>query len=300
MKKSSLLLGSFVALGLTVTGVYAFIPAFTDVPIDHWAADAITNLQNTGVIIGYPDNTFHPNAEIRRAEVAVMLDKNNGIWMRKMEAMQKEMAEIKAIVQELPEKQPDLSTTELGFALNDGKTISEITMPNLTLPAGIDKGQIEKTFKIGDLSLALVMQGSMNVALDLPDGFTPTFGGILMADKDATAWSKLLTIKDTDTSGNSSSTGNEPYYLWTTGKELMLSIVDQNGGGSGEGVEKVYSTADGESWTLKGCYSFSGEENPNFATEAEGENYFAYSKELADFKVLAMVTCKDDVTLTVN
>ena len=31
---------------------------FTDVPADHWAYDAVNQLQKDGILIGYPDGTF--------------------------------------------------------------------------------------------------------------------------------------------------------------------------------------------------------------------------------------------------
>ena len=37
---------------------FAAANPFSDVPADHWAHDAITQLANDGVIEGYGDNTF--------------------------------------------------------------------------------------------------------------------------------------------------------------------------------------------------------------------------------------------------
>lgn len=305
MKRSSIMMGALMGLTLTATSTLAVVDGFTDVPSDHWAATAIANLKASGVVKGYADNTFKPNAPVSRAEVSVMLDNNNQQWMKKIEAMSKEMSEIKTMVEgeTLPGKQSDLAMTELEVELDGGKTLSEINMPALTLPAGIDKGQIRKYFQIGDLRLALVLQGSMNIPLQVPDGFKTTFGGMLIAGKTDTAWSKFLTLKDTSENNNDGSTGNDPYYLWTDAKKLMLSVIDQNGGGSGEGVEKVYSTLEGEAWHLEGCYYFGpSDSNSNWGADVDASgDALKYSKNLSEQGVLSaeqMTACENDVTLT--
>jgi hypothetical protein len=48
---------------------------FDDIPSGYWALDSITNMTNAGIISGYPDNTFKPEREISRAEVATLLIK---------------------------------------------------------------------------------------------------------------------------------------------------------------------------------------------------------------------------------
>ena len=45
---------------------------FTDVPANQWYAKAVTTLAGKGVISGYPDGTFKPNAPITRAEFVTM------------------------------------------------------------------------------------------------------------------------------------------------------------------------------------------------------------------------------------
>ena len=46
---------------------------FEDVPADHWAYDAISQLAADGVIEGYGDGTFRGNQEITRYEMAQMV-----------------------------------------------------------------------------------------------------------------------------------------------------------------------------------------------------------------------------------
>ncbi|GBF35354.1 hypothetical protein DCCM_4477 [Desulfocucumis palustris] len=54
------------ALGLA--GEAPWTAGFTDVPSGHWAAKSIWLAYNAGIIKGYPDGTFRPEAELTRAE----------------------------------------------------------------------------------------------------------------------------------------------------------------------------------------------------------------------------------------
>ena len=46
---------------------------FADGAHDHWAKDAIDTLSRLGIIHGYPDGTFRPDAPITREEIVVMI-----------------------------------------------------------------------------------------------------------------------------------------------------------------------------------------------------------------------------------
>ena len=48
---------------------------FKDVPDTHWAAKAIDELSEKGIIKGYEDGTFKPEQSVTRAEVAVMISR---------------------------------------------------------------------------------------------------------------------------------------------------------------------------------------------------------------------------------
>jgi hypothetical protein len=52
---------------------------FSDVPASYWGYNAITSLSTQGIVSGYPDGTFKPNADITRAEFAAMLVKALGL-----------------------------------------------------------------------------------------------------------------------------------------------------------------------------------------------------------------------------
>ncbi len=48
------------------------VRTFADVPMNQWYANAVTTLAGAGVINGYPDGTFKPDAPITRAEFVTM------------------------------------------------------------------------------------------------------------------------------------------------------------------------------------------------------------------------------------
>lgn len=48
---------------------------FKDVPTDHWAYQAVTDLQQKGILLGYPDGYFRGNRTLTRYEFAVALER---------------------------------------------------------------------------------------------------------------------------------------------------------------------------------------------------------------------------------
>lgn len=66
---------SLLAAGLligTLAGPASAGP-FSDVPTDHWAYDAIEQLQSEGIVEGYPDGTFKGNRAFTRYEMAMVV-----------------------------------------------------------------------------------------------------------------------------------------------------------------------------------------------------------------------------------
>lgn len=49
--------------------------AFVDVPSGYWAAAAINSVSNSGLVTGFPDGSFRPEAKITRAQALVILAK---------------------------------------------------------------------------------------------------------------------------------------------------------------------------------------------------------------------------------
>ncbi|MDD3269680.1 MAG: S-layer homology domain-containing protein [Syntrophomonadaceae bacterium] len=51
------------------------VPLLSDVSVSYWCYDAISSLIGKGIVFGYPDGTFKPDAYITRAEFVAMLAK---------------------------------------------------------------------------------------------------------------------------------------------------------------------------------------------------------------------------------
>jgi len=172
----------------------------------------------------------------------------------------------------------------INHALESGYTVQESRNPTIALPPGIDKTQIEKIFQFGDLLFALAMKPSTNVPLlDLPPGFVPKFSGVLIAHEKSVGWSKFAEIIDIDTQRKSN-----PYYLWIKDGILTLSLVDQNGAGSGEGNMSIFALGKNGIWAQKGCYYFGA----NYDNPLSSGDYFASSKQISQQKEQPIENCK--------
>lgn len=65
-----------VGLGMAaVLMTAAYAKEFSDVPKDYWANDIITKMSDKGIINGYEDGTFRPDAFLNRAEFATIMTK---------------------------------------------------------------------------------------------------------------------------------------------------------------------------------------------------------------------------------
>jgi len=70
--KKQLLAGLGMAAVLMTAG---YAKEFSDVPKDYWANDIITKMSDKGIINGYEDGTFKPEALLNRAEFATIMTK---------------------------------------------------------------------------------------------------------------------------------------------------------------------------------------------------------------------------------
>jgi len=76
MNKAALWLGAAtVVAGVAVQRPASAAEMFADVPTDHWAYQAVNNLQERGIVIGYPDGTFGGKRAMTRYEFAVATDR---------------------------------------------------------------------------------------------------------------------------------------------------------------------------------------------------------------------------------
>ena len=73
---------TLVMTTMIVSSVSAFIiivlGPFNDVSWTHWAADDIAWLKNNGITTGYSDNTFRPDNNVTRAEMAAFMHREAG------------------------------------------------------------------------------------------------------------------------------------------------------------------------------------------------------------------------------
>lgn len=76
MNKAALWLGAAgVVAGMAMPRHASAAEMFADVPTDHWAYQAVNNLQERGIVIGYPDGTFGGKRAMTRYEFAVAVDR---------------------------------------------------------------------------------------------------------------------------------------------------------------------------------------------------------------------------------
>lgn len=73
MKKILLVMLTFVVAAVFTTAKVYAATSFSDVPNNHWAADAVALLKNYGYPMGYADNTFRGDRNITRYELAGMM-----------------------------------------------------------------------------------------------------------------------------------------------------------------------------------------------------------------------------------
>jgi hypothetical protein len=72
MKKGSLLIAALVLMAVCAP---VMAQTFTDVPVDHWAYQAVQDLADKGYVIGYPDGTFSGKRALTRYEFAMALSR---------------------------------------------------------------------------------------------------------------------------------------------------------------------------------------------------------------------------------
>ena len=78
MRKALPFLGaslSVLAISMTSPSQAQDAKLFQDVPQSHWAYEAVTELQNKGILLGYPDGYFRGKRPLTRYEFAVALQR---------------------------------------------------------------------------------------------------------------------------------------------------------------------------------------------------------------------------------
>ncbi|MFN4190454.1 MAG: S-layer homology domain-containing protein [Pseudothermotoga sp.] len=60
---------------LLTVAAFVYAQSFSDVPVNHWAYEAVTTLSKLGIVSGMPDGTFQGNNPMTRYQVAVAMKK---------------------------------------------------------------------------------------------------------------------------------------------------------------------------------------------------------------------------------
>ena len=104
--KKTLVAALTTALVVGAAGTtFAAADMFSDVPADHWAYDAVTQLARDGIVEGYGDTTFKGNKEITRYEMAQLVVK---AMTKQKYASESDKAMIEKLANEFKDELSDL------------------------------------------------------------------------------------------------------------------------------------------------------------------------------------------------
>ncbi len=86
MKKIFFSIITFIAFALFVSPAFASYEleqgpdSYPDLPVDHWAYEAVTFLTDKKVVVGYPDGLYRPDQKVTRGEFSTMVIKALGLY----------------------------------------------------------------------------------------------------------------------------------------------------------------------------------------------------------------------------
>ena len=76
----------------------AFAQSFPDIPANHWAGDAVEEIADLGIVIGFPDGTFRGNEAFTRYQAALVVSRLLAVVDANMDA---ELSGLRAAMQDL-------------------------------------------------------------------------------------------------------------------------------------------------------------------------------------------------------
>lgn len=85
-------------LAALLVGGLATAQSFPDIPAGHWAGDAVEEIADLGIVIGFPDGTFRGNEAFTRYQSALVISRMLAVVDANMEA---ELGGLRAAMQEL-------------------------------------------------------------------------------------------------------------------------------------------------------------------------------------------------------
>lgn len=89
-----------VLAALTISGAAAQMP-FPDVPVGHWAGDAVARIAELGIVIGFPDGTFRGNESFTRYQAALVVSRLLDVIEGRMALTDADLAALRNAVLEL-------------------------------------------------------------------------------------------------------------------------------------------------------------------------------------------------------
>jgi hypothetical protein len=146
------------------------VSSFKDVPATHWALGYIESMQKYGLITGYPDNTYKPDAHILRSEFTAIADRALG---REIGAS----SQITGLGGDI--RWPDVPTSYWAYLYileaSTPHTVEQanrlnrtIVLKSKTVPLFSDGTSTVTIHKVGDVLTAIVPVDGL-----LPDGSAP-------------------------------------------------------------------------------------------------------------------------------
>jgi len=85
-------------LTAALVGGTAFAQTFPDIPANHWAGDAVEEIADLGIVIGFPDGTFRGNEAFTRYQAALVVSRLLAVVDANMDA---ELSGLRAAMQDL-------------------------------------------------------------------------------------------------------------------------------------------------------------------------------------------------------
>ena len=100
-----LLTAILAALTLTMGSAFAQDVPFPDIPANHWALDAVAEIADLGIVIGFPDGTFRGNESFTRYQAALVVSRLLDVINENIDAAtamtQEDIASLRNALQEL-------------------------------------------------------------------------------------------------------------------------------------------------------------------------------------------------------
>lgn len=118
---------------------------------------------------------------------------------------------------------------------------------NRSIPAPIFPDQIAKTYSFSGIDYALYQKPNLH----LPIAKSSATSGILFAHKKDQEWKQFTEIYEL------SDSSNNPFILDYQAGNFFVLIVDDNGGGSSDGIAKLLTLPSGTTeWHLVSCFNY--------------------------------------------